>query len=72
MTLAESLLKQMGNRALSRDERAQLQCQIAADLEHRGQYDAARDVLGKLWQLCSRASSARSSWGEDSNDAERR
>jgi CheY-like chemotaxis protein len=50
MTLAETLLKQLENPALSRDERAQLQCQIAADLEHRGQYDAAREVLGELWR----------------------
>ena len=50
MTLAETLLKQLENPALSRDERAQLQCQIAADFEHRGQYDAARDALGELWQ----------------------
>jgi hypothetical protein len=50
MTLAETLLKQLENPALSRDERAQLQCQIAADLEHRGQYEPAREVLGELWQ----------------------
>jgi CheY-like chemotaxis protein/lipopolysaccharide biosynthesis regulator YciM len=50
MTLAETLLKQLENPALSRDERVQLQCQIAADFEHRGQYDAARDALGELWQ----------------------
>ncbi|HEV2882849.1 MAG TPA: response regulator [Pyrinomonadaceae bacterium] len=50
MTLAETLLEQLENPALSRDERAQLQCQIAADLEHRGQYEAAREVLGELWQ----------------------
>ncbi|MDX6269903.1 MAG: two-component system, OmpR family, response regulator [Acidobacteriota bacterium] len=50
MTLAETLLQQLENPALSRDERARLQCQIAADLEHRGQYDAARDALGELWQ----------------------
>jgi len=50
MTLAETLLKQLENPALSRDERAQLQCQIAADLEHRGQYESARDVLAELWQ----------------------
>jgi CheY-like chemotaxis protein len=50
MTLAETLLQQLENRALSRDERAQIQCQIAADFEHRGQYDAARDALGELWQ----------------------
>jgi CheY-like chemotaxis protein len=50
MTLAETLLKQLENPELSRDERAQLQCQIAADLEHRGQYESARDALGELWQ----------------------
>ena len=50
MTLAETLLKELENPALSRDERAQLQCQIAADFEHRGQYDAAREVLAELWQ----------------------
>jgi CheY-like chemotaxis protein len=43
------MLKQLEDPALSRDERAQLQCQIAADLEHRGQYDAARDALSGLW-----------------------
>jgi hypothetical protein len=49
MTLAETLLQQLENRALSRDERAQLQCQIAADFEHRGQYESARDALAELW-----------------------
>jgi tetratricopeptide (TPR) repeat protein len=44
------LVKELENRALNRDERAQLQCQIAADLEHKGQYEAARDALGDLWQ----------------------
>jgi CheY-like chemotaxis protein/tetratricopeptide (TPR) repeat protein len=50
MTLAETMLKQLENPALSPDERAQLQCQIAADLEHRGQYESAREVLGELWR----------------------
>ncbi len=50
MTLAETLLSQLENRALSRDEKAQLQCQIAVDFEHRGQYESAREVLAELWQ----------------------
>jgi CheY-like chemotaxis protein/tetratricopeptide (TPR) repeat protein len=50
MTLADTLLKQLENRALSRDERAQLQCQIAADFEHRGEYESARDALAELWR----------------------
>jgi CheY-like chemotaxis protein len=50
MTLAETLVKELENPTLSRDERAQLRCQIAADFEHRGKYESARDALGKLWQ----------------------
>ncbi|MDQ1590260.1 MAG: hypothetical protein QOG71_887 [Pyrinomonadaceae bacterium] len=50
MTLAETLLKQLENSALSRDERAQIQCRIAADLEHKGEYESAREVLAELWQ----------------------
>jgi len=50
MTLADTLLQQLENRALNRDERARLQCRIAADFEHRGQYESARDALGELWQ----------------------
>lgn len=50
MTLAETLLRQLDDPTLSQDERAQVQCQIAADLEHKGQYAAARDALGELWQ----------------------
>ncbi len=50
MTLAEFLLEQLETRALTRDERARLQCQIAADFEQRGQYDSARDALDGLWQ----------------------
>lgn len=49
MNLAESLLRQLEDPALTHDERAQLRCEIAADLEHRGQYAAARDALGELW-----------------------
>ncbi|MCA1566629.1 MAG: tetratricopeptide repeat protein [Acidobacteria bacterium] len=50
MTLTETLVKELENRALNRDERAQLQCQMAADYEHKGQYESARDALGELWQ----------------------
>ena len=50
MTLAETLFKQLDDPTLTLDERAQLRCQIAADLEHRGQYEAARDALAELWQ----------------------
>ncbi|HEV2802443.1 MAG TPA: tetratricopeptide repeat protein [Pyrinomonadaceae bacterium] len=50
MTLAETVLKQLENPALNRDERAQIQCRIAADLEHKGEYESAREVLAELWQ----------------------
>ncbi|HEV2799128.1 MAG TPA: tetratricopeptide repeat protein [Pyrinomonadaceae bacterium] len=50
MTLVETLREQLENPTLSQDERAQLQCQIAADLEHRGQYESARYALGELWR----------------------
>jgi len=50
MTLTENLLKQLENPALSRDERVRLQCQIAADFEHKGEYELACDALAELWQ----------------------
>ncbi len=50
MSLAETLHQQLGNTKLNRDERAQLRCQLAEELENRGQYEAARNALGDLWQ----------------------
>lgn len=50
MKTSESLLRQLESPSLSRDERAALRCQLAAEFEHKGQYEAARDVLGELWR----------------------
>jgi len=50
MTLADSLLRQLDDPTLSHDERALIRCELAADFEHRGQYEAARDALGELWR----------------------
>ena len=50
MTLAETWLRQLDDPTLSHDEQAILRCRIAADLEHRGHYDAARGALAELWQ----------------------
>ena len=50
MTLAESLLGQLEDASLSRDEQMRLRCQAAAELERRGQYEAAREALGDLWR----------------------
>src|SRR5215216_5197876 len=49
MTLADERLKELDNPALTAEERALLRCQVAADLIHRGQYEAAREALGELW-----------------------
>lgn len=50
MTLAKSLLRQLDDPTLSRDEMVLIRCEIAADFEHRGQYEAARDALDELWR----------------------
>lgn len=49
MTLADSLTRRLAGETLSFDERARLRCQIACDLEHKGQYETAREVFGDLW-----------------------
>jgi tetratricopeptide (TPR) repeat protein len=50
MTLAEERLKELDNPSLTKDEGALLRCAVAADFTHRGQYEAAREALGELWQ----------------------
>ncbi len=50
MSLATQLLSQIDNPTLSRDERARLRCQLARELEQGGNYEAARSVMGGLWQ----------------------
>jgi tetratricopeptide (TPR) repeat protein len=50
MTLADERLKELDNPVLTADERARLRCQAAAELFYKGQYEAARDALGDLWQ----------------------
>src|SRR5215216_869416 len=49
MTLADERLKELDNPALTSEERTLLRCRVAADLIHRGQYEAAREALGELW-----------------------
>lgn len=49
MTLAENLLNQLDNPALNHEERSQLRCQAAAELEDRGQYEGASEALDGLW-----------------------
>jgi CheY-like chemotaxis protein len=50
MKSTETLMRQLDDQALTYDERVHLRCQIAEGLEHRGQYEAARDTLAELWQ----------------------
>lgn len=50
MEVAAELLRQLDDPTLSPDARALLRCQAAAALIHAGQYEAARDALGDMWQ----------------------
>ncbi len=50
MNLATQLLSQIDDLTLSRDERVQLRCQLAKELERGGNYEAAHGALGDLWQ----------------------
>ena len=50
MNLADERLKGLDSPSLTADERAELRCQVAADLIHKGQYEAAREALGELWR----------------------
>jgi tetratricopeptide (TPR) repeat protein len=49
MTLADERLKELDNPSLTENERVLLRCRVAADLMHKGQYEAAREALGELW-----------------------
>lgn len=50
MTLRTSLLRQLENPTLNINQRAQLRCRAARELENSGRYEDARQALGELWQ----------------------
>jgi DNA-binding NtrC family response regulator len=50
MGLAKQLLRRIDDPTLSRSERTRLRCQISKELEEAGNYEAARGVMGDLWQ----------------------
>jgi tetratricopeptide (TPR) repeat protein len=50
MNSESSLLHQLNNKNLSLDEKAELRCQLAKQYEEIGQYEAARQAMGELWQ----------------------
>lgn len=50
MNLAKDLLHQIGDPNLSYNERAQVRCKLSRQLEEAGNYEAAKDAIGELWQ----------------------
>ncbi|HEX7999115.1 MAG TPA: tetratricopeptide repeat protein [Pyrinomonadaceae bacterium] len=50
MALRASLLRQLDNPALTPNQRAELRCQLARELEDAGEHEQAREALGELWQ----------------------
>jgi tetratricopeptide (TPR) repeat protein len=50
MDLSASLLRQLGNQNLSLNQKAELRCQLAREYEDVGEHEAAREVMGELWQ----------------------
>lgn len=50
MHLHTSLLRQLDNSKLNRNEQAELRCRLAKELEEAGNYEAAWNALGELWQ----------------------
>ncbi len=49
MTLRASLLRELEKPNLSVERRAQLSCELAKELEYKGEYEEARKVLRGLW-----------------------
>lgn len=49
MTLDASLIRQLENPNLTPDQRAELRCEAARELEDRGEYEAAREAIGEMW-----------------------
>ena len=50
MSLRASLLRQLDNPYLSRNQRAELGCDVARQLEEVGDYEGAREAIGEFWQ----------------------
>lgn len=50
MSLRASLLRQLANPYLSRNQRAELGCDVARQLENVGDYEGAREAIGEFWQ----------------------
>jgi two-component system chemotaxis response regulator CheY len=49
MTLAKELMHRIADPVLTQNQRAQLRCQLAKQLEDIGDYEGARAAMGELW-----------------------
>lgn len=50
MSLASQLLHLIADPTITHEERARLRCESAKQLEEAGNYEAAREIMGELWQ----------------------
>ncbi len=50
MKSKRDLLHELTDQNLSVNQRAQARCQLAIQLETEGDYEAAREAMGELWQ----------------------
>jgi hypothetical protein len=50
MNSTKESLRQLSDANLSINQRARLRCQLASQLEDEGDYEAAREAMGELWQ----------------------
>jgi tetratricopeptide (TPR) repeat protein len=50
MDVQASLLRQLENPNLTRDQRAELRCELAKALENTGDHEAARSAMSEFWQ----------------------
>jgi transcriptional regulator with GAF, ATPase, and Fis domain len=50
MNLTSEMLRQVHNPELDHNERVQLRCRLAKELEEAGNYEAARGVMAESWQ----------------------
>jgi hypothetical protein len=50
MNSKRDLLHHLTDQNLSANQRAQARCQLAIQLETEGDYEAAREAMGELWQ----------------------
>ncbi len=50
MSPTKELIHQLADQSLSITQRAQIRCRLASQFEDEGDYEAAREAMGELWQ----------------------